>query len=216
MSTRTGSVSVAGKMSTMAPRRANSPRCSTIVSRRYPNCTNCSQSASMSTVVPTEMRIGSVVVVPGASFCRSARVPATITVGHSSSLRKRHMVRIRAPIVCTAGLTRSNGNVSHAGKRSTDDSPRNAARSSATSCAMVPVGVATMMGRRPLARVIPASTAARAASGTAITALREPATASMPGSCEMMAASDSKGAMCSASVLTVRCTLASRRQGPLS
>ncbi|CAB4621972.1 unannotated protein [freshwater metagenome] len=34
MSTRTGSASVAGKMSTMAPRRANSPRCSTTVSRR--------------------------------------------------------------------------------------------------------------------------------------------------------------------------------------
>ena len=167
-------------------------------------------------VVPTEIRIGSVVVVPGASFCSRARVPATITVGHSSSLRKRHIVRIRAPMVCTAGLTRSNGNVSHAGNSSTDDSPRNEARSSATSCAIVPVGVAITIGRRRLARVMPARTAARAASGTAMTELREPAIASMPGSWDTTAASDSNGITVSVFSLTVRCTPASRRQGLLS
>ncbi|CAB4621959.1 unannotated protein [freshwater metagenome] len=160
--------------------------------------------------------MGSVVVVPGASFCSNARVPATITVGHSSSLRTRHIVRMRAPIVWTAGLTRSKGSVSHAGKSSTDDSPRNAARSSATSCAIVPVGVAMTMGRRPFARVMPARTAARAASGTAITELRDPAMASMPGSCETTAASDSNGMRDSVFSLTVRCTPAWQRQGPLS
>ena len=36
MSIRMGSSSVLGKMSTIAPRRANSPRCSAIVSLRYP------------------------------------------------------------------------------------------------------------------------------------------------------------------------------------
>ena len=39
-SMRTGASAVDGKTSTMAPRRANSPRCSTSSSRRYPNVTS--------------------------------------------------------------------------------------------------------------------------------------------------------------------------------
>ena len=171
-------------MSTIAPRRANSPRCSTTFSRRYPKCTNMLHNSSISTVVPTEIRMGSVVVVPGASFWSNARVPATTTVG-GVALRNCHIVRMRVPIVNTAGLTRSKGSVSHAGKCVTASVPKNAVRSSTISRAMVSVGAATMMGRRELACVRAARVAARASSGTANTALRWPAMRSSPGSVAM-------------------------------
>ena len=204
MSTRIGSLSVLGKMSTMAPRRANSPRCSTTFSRRYPKCTKLLHNSSISTVVPTEMRIGSVVVVPGASFCSSARVPATTTVG-GVELRNCHMVRMRVPMVNTAGLTRSKGNVSHAGKCTTASEPKNAPRSSAISRAIVSVGVAMMMGRREFACVRAANVDARASSGTARTALRWPAMRSRPGSPAMTAANELSGASEVIVEVTARC-----------
>ena len=116
--------------------------------------------------------MGSSVVDPGASFCNNARVPATMTDGAFLPWRIRHMVRIREPIVRTAGLTRSKGRVSHEGKNSIASEPRNAARSSAIDCAIVPVGVAMTMGRRVVLLMRAARTVARATSGTARTASR--------------------------------------------
>ena len=146
-------------------------------------------------LVPTETRMGSTVVAPGASFCNSARVPATTTLGDSFSVRKRHMVRMREPIVKTAGLTRSNGKVSHDGKNSTASCPRKETKSSAIDCAMVPVGAATMTGRREVLLMSAARTVARATSGTASTASRLPAIASMPGSVRAISVRLDRGAV---------------------
>ena len=152
-------------------------------------------------LVPTETRMGSTVVAPGASFCNSARVPATTTVGVSFAVRKRHIVRMREPMVKTAGLTLSNGNVSHDGKNSTASWPRKEIKSSAIDCAIVPVGAATMTGRRDVLLMSAARTVARATSGTASTASRLPAIASMPGSVRAMSVRLERGAVDS---LTVR------------
>ncbi|CAB5001547.1 unannotated protein [freshwater metagenome] len=152
-------------------------------------------------LVPTETRMGSTVVAPGASFCNSARVPATTTLGDSFAVRKRHIVRIREPMVNTAGLTLSKGNVSHDGKNSTASGPRKEIKSSAIDCAIVPVGAATMTGRRDVLLMSAARTVARATSGTASTASRLPAIASMPGSVRAMSVRLERGAVES---LTVR------------
>ena len=56
----------------------------------------------------------------GPSRCTSARTGATTTAGaRSPPSRSRHMMRRRRPIVSSAGDTRSNGSVSHAGNSST-------------------------------------------------------------------------------------------------
>ncbi len=44
--------------------------------------------------------------------------------GARSGLRSRHITRRRRPMVSTPGLTRSNGNVSHAGNSSTSSAGR--------------------------------------------------------------------------------------------
>ena len=51
-------------------------------------------------------------------------------------------------MVSTAGLTRSNGSVSHAGNRSTSSGPRKAPRSRASRSASPVVGIATTIGWR--------------------------------------------------------------------
>ena len=65
-SMRTGPSAVAGNTSTMAPRRANSPRCSTRSSRRYPKWTRRAPSSSGSTTSPRRMQMGSTVGGAGA------------------------------------------------------------------------------------------------------------------------------------------------------
>ena len=131
---------------------------------------------------------GSMVSAPGASFCSSARVPATTTRGRSPSVRRRHSTRIRSPMVCTAGLTRSNGSVSHAGKTTTSAGSRNAHRSSATCWAMVPVGTATTRGDLVVAWVSAARITGLAVSGTARKASPRPRTSCRPGSVRASAA----------------------------
>ncbi|CAB4683711.1 unannotated protein [freshwater metagenome] len=159
--------------------------------------------------------MGSRVIDPGASFCNSARVPATMTAGAESRWRMRHIVRMREPIVSTAGLTRSKGSVSHDGKNSMASAPRKAARSSAIDCAIVPVGVAMTIGRRVVLLTNAASTAARATSGTARTESRCPAIASIPGSLTMCVARTPNGREVGERALTVRCSPASLLQARL-
>ena len=74
---------------------------------------------------PGRTTIGSMVVAPGPSFCRSARTPATMTAGQRSGSRRRHSTSRRWPIVSTLGLTRSNGSVSQPGKCTTSSAGRN-------------------------------------------------------------------------------------------
>ena len=95
--------------------------------------------------------------------------------------RRRHMVRSRRPMVSTLGLTRSNGSVSQAGKRSTSSAPRKARRSWARRSASVLVGTATTSGWRPLSPARPAMVKARAGSGTASTADDAPASPARAG-----------------------------------
>ncbi len=85
------------------------------------------------------------------------------------------MVRRRRPMASTPGLTRSNGRVSQAGKRSTSSGPRKARRSAASRSASVLVGMATTTGWRSVSWARPAMVKARAASGTASTAEEAPA-----------------------------------------
>ncbi len=88
----------------------------------------------------------------------------------------------RRPMVSTAGLTRSNGSVSHAGNSSTASGLRYWPRSSTRFCAAVPVGRATTMGWRSERWASAAMVTARAASGTARTAACRPATWRRAGS----------------------------------
>ena len=91
---------------------------------------------------------------------------ATITRGQRSGSRSRPPQHSRRrPIVSTDGLSRSNGNVSHAGS-TTDVTgwPTNWARSSASWPAIVPVGVATSSGRRCDSRARAAMATGRAIS----------------------------------------------------
>ena len=59
-SMRTGTSAVEGNTSTIPPRTANSPRCSTWCSRRYPRATRSARSAPSSTCWPRRMTIGAV------------------------------------------------------------------------------------------------------------------------------------------------------------
>ncbi len=146
-SMRIGASAVEGYTSMIAPRRANSPRCSTSSSRRYPNSTSVRDSSSGSISAPGRTMTGSIVVAPGPSFCSSARTPVTMIAGTRAGSRKRHRISRRWPIVSTLGLTRSNGSVSQPGKWTTSSAGRNWRRSSASWPAMVPVGHVTISGR---------------------------------------------------------------------
>ena len=77
-------------------------------------------------------------------------------------------------MVSVVGLTRSRGSVSQAGNSSTSPGPRMAARSVSSRSASVRVGATTRIGRRSEAALSPATTGARAASGTATAASRRP------------------------------------------
>ncbi len=92
------------------------------------------------------------------------------------------MIRSRRPIVSSAGETRSNGSVSHAGNSSTWSAPSIGTRSPASRSASAAVGTASRIGRAPVSRWIPAVKSARAASDTATTSLRPDATAATLGS----------------------------------
>src|SRR5581483_8700314 len=125
--------------------------------------------------------------VAGASRWARARTGATTTSGARDGSARRQSTRKRRPMVSTFGLTRSNGSVSHAGNSSTQGrsgSPasKNDARSAARRSASWVVGTATIKGRRVERRTRPAMTNGRAASGTAMTALGEPARRVMPSS----------------------------------
>ena len=176
-SIRIGVSAVLGNTSMIDPRRATSPRCSTISSRRYPSCTNLASNCSESISSPGLMMIGCSVVAPGPSFCNSARTEPSTTFG-GFSLRKRHNTSSRRPMVSTLGLTRSNGSVSHAGNIKALSAPRNCTMSSCSCCAAVPVGAATtsvLPGDRALSA---AMIAARDCSAHASTELRPPIAAS--------------------------------------
>jgi len=139
-SMRTGESSVEPNTSRIAPRRANSPRCSASCSRTYPHSTSVLVTASTSMVEPLRTTSGSNVRLAGLRRCKTARIGATISCG--ASCRSRATKRIRSPIVSIAGLTRSNGSVSHEGKNSTSQSAY-ARRSSHNVRACVSVGVTT-------------------------------------------------------------------------
>ena len=82
-SMRTGASAVDGNTSTIAPRRATSPRCSTSSSRRYPTPTSRRDQRRRGRRrrrgAPT---IGSTSSTSGPSRWSSARTPATTTAGH--------------------------------------------------------------------------------------------------------------------------------------
>ena len=90
--------------------------------------------------------------------------------------RRCHSVRNRLPIVSTLGLTRSKGNVSHAGNTSTRCSPTKMAKSCANRSASAEVGTATTIGRRSESSASADSAMARAGSGIATTPARSPIT----------------------------------------
>jgi hypothetical protein len=75
-------------------------------------------------------------------------MPATMIFGRSLAVVSRQRTSILRPMVSTAGLTRSNGRVSQAGKSRQSSRPRNWTRSSCNRAASVPVGHATMSGAR--------------------------------------------------------------------
>jgi len=158
---------------------------------------------------PTPMRIGSTSAAPGAIRCSSARTGATTICGPNSGSCRRDRVRTRCPIVSMPGLTRSNGNVSHAGKRSTTPAPRYTLRSAARRSAPGVVGVTTRIGLRFPVCAIEASTGAWAPSGTASCAARVPRTLTSAGS------STSAVRSCSNCSLTCfRCIASSPRPHP--
>ena len=92
----------------------------------------------------------------GPSRCTSARTGATTTAGaRSPPSRSRHMIRRRRPMVSSAGDTRSNGRVSHAGKSSTASAPSIGTRSPARRSASATVGTARQRSTaRPISRWI--------------------------------------------------------------
>jgi hypothetical protein len=85
-------------------------------------------------------------------------------------------------MVSTAGLTRSKGRVSQAGKTSTPSSPQNTRRSLARRSASVLVGIATTIGWRLDSSARPATKMARAASGTVSVVVVAPSTSARTGS----------------------------------
>ena len=118
--------------------------------------------------------IGSTVVASGPRRCSRARTAVTMTAGQRSGSRRRHRTSSRRPMVSTDGLTRSNGSVSHAGKKATSPAGRNCSRSSASWPAIVPVGVTTTSGRRLERSASAAIEIGRATSTTASRAAGSP------------------------------------------
>lgn len=97
-SMRTGPSSVDPNTSTIDPRTANSPRCSTWPSRRYPCSASHRTSAAWSRCSPGRTTSGSVSSTWGPRRCTSARTGATTTAGCSAALeRRRQMVRSGDP-----------------------------------------------------------------------------------------------------------------------
>ncbi len=172
-SIRSGESAVEGKTSTIEPRTANSPRCSTWYSRRYPNATSFATSSSRSTWAPRVTCTGSLSSTCGPKRWRSALTVETMTEGTpepltpSRSRRSRHMSSRRRPIVSTAGLTRSKGRVSQAGKTATSPGPTQAAISWASRSAVAPFATATTTGRRAPCSATAATAKPCAASATA-------------------------------------------------
>ena len=82
-----------------------------------------------------------------------ARARPTTAGAPSPPSRSRHMIRRRRPIVSSAGETRSNGSVSHAGNSSTASAPSIGTRSPAMRSASAAVGTASRIGRAPVRRV---------------------------------------------------------------
>ena len=112
--------------------------------------------------------------------CSNARTPVTIIFGGSFLIR--HKTSSRLPIVSTFGLTRSNGKVSHAGKRTTSRSGRNATRSSRSCPAINPVGAATITNSFSVRCVKPESNNGQVCSAQTIEALFSPSAALSAGS----------------------------------
>ena len=179
----------------MDPRTAISPRCSTWYSRRYPLSTSCSINCRESTWSRRATRMGSTSSTCGPSRCTSARAGATITEREGSAVLNRHIVRSRSPIVSIEGLTRSKGNVSHAGKSSTAFAGRKFCRSADRRSASAAVGTATTMGARREAASSPARVTALAGSGTTRTVEARPRAASTPGSSRSIALSPARTAV---------------------
>ncbi len=186
-SMRTGWSKVAGKTSTIEPRTASSPWCSTCSSRRYPPRTRRSTNSSRSMRSPRRTVVGASDASSGASCWVSARTGATTTRGRprrapSTEPRSRQRTSSRLAIVVAVGLTRSKGRVSQAANRSTSSGPRKVARSWARRSASAEVATTTSAGRRADRRTSSAITRLRAGPLAASTTFERPSTSNRAGS----------------------------------
>ena len=141
-SRRIGSFPCAGHTSTMPPRTANSARCSTKFSRRYPIEESDEIKLSRSSDAPRRTFIGAT-SSSGERSCATDLADATRMRGRSL-LRSLQRSSERIAMTELSGLTRSRGWVSHPGHKATQSSSLSSAPSaSRRTSASVDVAVTT-------------------------------------------------------------------------
>src|SRR6266511_3116230 len=124
-SARTGRRAVPGNTSTIPPRTANSPRCSTTSALAYPRPTRRSASSSGGNVVPGANTNGSVSPRVGTMPWSTACAGAT-TANRPLDRRSERTASDRLPAVSGDGLMPSYGRASHDGNRAARSWPRKA------------------------------------------------------------------------------------------
>ena len=151
-STRIGCSAVGGKMSTMPPRTANSPRAVTISTRVYASSTSRTSRSSKSCSSPTRSVTGSSRPRPGAIGWIRLRAAATTSRGAVAGSASARKIARRRPTVSGRGESRSCGRVSQLGSTTTASRPSRSAEAAPRSSASRSVAVTARAVLPPASR----------------------------------------------------------------